>query len=125
MPKASGDDGRVILFSPRNRNTRQALQERSRSFDWLDERWASIHLPWIRLAAGVLGKDDSALEAAISKLSAFEGEDGSLATLFKRWREAKRDIDEMRHALDVAMTRSLNALERVGCRPDNSPPSCG
>jgi hypothetical protein len=66
MPEAGGDDRRVILFSPRNRDapaqrTAEAFQGRNISFGWLDEDWASIRLPWIRLAAGVLGKDDSAL----------------------------------------------------------------
>ena len=95
MPEASGDDRTVILFSPRNRDTpeqraAQAFQARSVSSDWLDERWASIHLPWIRLAAGVLGKNDSELEAAICKLSFLERKDDPLSTLFKRWREATR-----------------------------------
>jgi hypothetical protein len=126
MAEASGDDRRVIPFTPRHRappgrRAARAFQGRKRSCDQVED-WAAIHLPWIRLATAVLGKDDQALEAAIRKLSFSEGDDASLSVVFRRWREAKRDLDDMREALDVALSRSLEALERVSRSPDDLPP---
>ena len=130
MREASGDDCKVIPFGPRHRDlleqrAARALRARNGSSDWFDDHWVSNHLPWIRLAAGVLGKNDSELDAAIYKLSFLEGNDDPLSTLFKHWREAKCGLDEMREALEVAMNRSLGALERVRGDPENSPPRCG
>ena len=72
----------------------------------------------MRLAVAMLGKNDAEIEAAIRKLAFADGDDGSLICIVKRWREVKRDLDEMHDALDVALNRSLNALERMGREPD-------
>jgi hypothetical protein len=105
----------VSPFKPRQR-----MPQHSQSFKWLEESWADKSLPWMRLAVVVLGKNDAEMEAAIAKLSFAEGEEGSLAMIFKRWREVRRDLDQMRDALDVALGRSLEALENVGRGPDDA-----
>jgi hypothetical protein len=97
----------VISFKPRRR-----VPQYSQSFKWLEESWADKNMPSMRLAVVMLGKNDAEIEAAIA--------DGSLACLFKHWREVKRDLDEMRDALDVALSRSLDAVERMGRDPDGA-----
>lgn len=121
-------DCKVIPFKVRHREAvelraAKAFHGPRASFEWLNENWAATNLRWIRLAAGVLGKRDEELDRAIGKLFFFEEEDGSLAIVFKRWREAKRDLDEMRAMLEAALNRSLESLERINSNPDDSPPN--
>jgi hypothetical protein len=114
-PKA-GDDRRVIPFRPRRRFTSQ------HKIGLLSDEWSNVHLPWLRVAVVMQAKDDQALEAAISKLAADEDDD-TLPAMFDYWRQAKRDLDDVRDVLDVAMNRCLNALERTGRDLDDFPPA--
>jgi hypothetical protein len=126
MVEVHGNDGRVIPFKPRHYDTpeQQAarlLQEHNRLREW-GEDWLAIRLPWLRLATAVAQKDDEALEVAIRKLAFCEGQDGSLAVVFRRWREAKQELDTMRQAVDIALTRSLDILERIADNLGDLPP---
>ena len=105
--------GEVIPFK-----SLQRVPQHSPSAAWLEESWADKNLPWMRLAVVMLGKDDAEIEAAIGKLALAEGDDGSLICIIKRWRDVKRDLDQMRDALNVALNRSLVALERMDREPD-------
>jgi hypothetical protein len=110
MRDVSGD---VIPF-----RSRQRVPQHNPSAAWLEESWADKNLPWMRLAVAMLGKDDAEVEAVIGKLALAEVDGGSLICIVKRWRDVKRDLDQMRDALDVALNRSRVALERMGRKPD-------
>jgi hypothetical protein len=105
---------KVIPFTPR------AQDRHKPSYKWLNAEWGDKQLPWIRLAVVVLGKDDTEIEAALKKLSFANDEDGSLAVILERWRQIKRDVDQMSNALDWALNRSLQAVERIKYDPDGA-----
>jgi hypothetical protein len=113
-PKA-GDDRRVIPFRPRLRFTPRY------EIGLLGDDWSSVHLPWLRLAVVIVGKDDESLEAAIAKLASADEDVDTLAAMFNFWREAKRDLDDVRDTLDIALNRCLDAVERTGRDLDDFP----
>jgi hypothetical protein len=118
MADGTGDSCRVIPFKPRRRGSSEERVEDS--FDLLGKEWPGLQLPWLRVAAELFAKDDASLAAAIRNLSRLEEEDGTVSVMFKHWRDAKRDLDEMREALDVTLNRCLGALERIGRVPGRS-----
>jgi hypothetical protein len=114
-PKA-GNDCQVIPFRLRPRVTSQ------HRVGLFSEEWCGIHVPWVRVAVLMQAKTDQALEAAITELAADEDDD-TLAAMFDYWRQAKRDLDDVRDALDVALNRCLDAVERTGKRVDELRPT--
>jgi hypothetical protein len=119
MADATGEGCRVIPFKPRRRGSSE--QQIAGSFELLAKEWPGVQLPWLRVAAELFAKDDASLAAAIRNLSRLEEEDGTVSAMFKHWRDAKRDLDEMRDALDVTLNRCLDALERTGNVLDDPP----
>jgi hypothetical protein len=121
------DETIVIPFKPRHcaapqQRANSAFQGRQLSFEWTDEQWSRLHLPWIRFAAAALAKDQSELETAICKLSFFDGTDRSLSIMLERWRETKQHLEELCAIIDAALNRSSAVLERIGYDPNKPPP---
>jgi hypothetical protein len=119
MANDIGNSCRVIPFKPRRRG--RSEQRVAGSFELLAKEWPDVQLPWLRVAAELFAKDDASLAAAIRNLSRLEEEDGAVSAMFKHWQDAKRDLDEMRDALDVTLNRCLDVLERTGNVLDDPP----
>jgi hypothetical protein len=120
MANAMGDGCLVIPFKSRRRRSSSGRPVAG-SFELLGKEWSGVQLPWLRVAAELFAKDDASLAAAIRNLSRLEEEDGTVSAMFKHWRDAKRDLDEMSDALDVTLNRCLDALERTGRISDDPP----
>jgi hypothetical protein len=119
MADGTRDSCRVIPFKRRRRDSSE--QQIVGSFELLRKEWPGVQLPWLRVAAELFTKDDASLAVAIRNLSRLEEEDGTVSAMFKHWRDAKRDLDEMSDALDVTLNRCLDALERTGRISDDPP----
>jgi hypothetical protein len=83
-----------------------------------NEEWALAHLPHVRMAAVMLAETPESLQDVIKEMA----EDGHAPALLDGWCWAKQEMLDLAKLLDVAISRSLLMLERLGYDPEKNPP---
>jgi hypothetical protein len=86
--------------------------------DWTNQEWAAAHLPFVRLAAVALEKDDKELQAAFADMA----KGGVVPDLLESWCRTKQHLKALVKGLEAALARSFLVLDRLGYTPDNPPP---
>ena len=87
-------------------------------FDWTNEDWAFSHLPMVRLATVLLGKDRPELaecfRAAIG--------DGTVPEMLDNMIRVREHLKALARIIDAAVMRGFLVLEELGYGPDNPAP---
>ncbi|WP_158682347.1 hypothetical protein [Sphingopyxis sp. MG] len=87
-------------------------------FNFTNEQWSLSNLPWVRLASRLVKDDHNELTAKMEGMA----HDGLVPDLLENIADTKNHLAALVSLLDMALTRSFVALERLGYTPDSPPP---
>jgi hypothetical protein len=87
-------------------------------FDWSNDEWAAMWLPWVRIAAMHVGGDRAQLKQAIRHII----EIGEAQNILEGLARTQKHLGALSKLMEAALTRMFVVLEELGYSPDNPPP---
>jgi hypothetical protein len=87
-------------------------------FNWSNDEWAALWLPWVRVAAIYVRGDQDKLKELMADLV----KEGNAPNLLEGLTRTKLHLEALYDLVQAALMRSFLMIERLGYSPDNPPP---